>query len=53
LHLGLGLVAAQDEDRHTVVMVTAPTICEFEGPSADDYRTSGHELVHDLAVHAC
>src|SRR4051794_21120732 len=51
-HRGIGLMAAQDEDRYAVVVVAAPAVGEIERPSADDDRPGGYELVHDLAVHA-
>ena len=34
------------------MVVAAPAVGELEGPSADDHRPCGHDLVHDLAVHA-
>ena len=45
-------MAAQDEDRHAVVVVAAPALGELERPPADDDRPGGQGLVHDLTVHA-
>src|SRR6266540_3008101 len=47
-----GLVSSDDEDRHAVVVVTAPAAGRLEGPPASDDRAGGHELVNDLAVDA-
>src|SRR5919109_1861101 len=47
-----GLMAAVDEDRHAVVVVTAPAVGRLEGPPAGDDRSCGHELIDDLAVDA-
>src|SRR4029453_9564396 len=45
------LPPAEDEDRHAVVVDTAPAARGLEGPPAGDDRPGGHELVDDLAVH--
>src|SRR5215204_1081245 len=52
VHLAVGLMAAEDEDRHAVVVVTAPATGGLEGPAAGHDRTGGHELVEDLPVDA-
>jgi hypothetical protein len=44
------LVAGDDEDRHAVMVVAAPTTRGLEGPPAGNDRPGGHELVDDLAV---
>jgi hypothetical protein len=46
------LLAAEDEDRHAVVVVTAPAARRLERPPAGDDRPCGHELIDDLAVDA-
>ncbi len=33
------------------MVIAVPAASELEGPSADDHRSGGHELVHDLAFH--
>ena len=47
-----GLAAAEDEDRHAVVMVAAPATGGLEGASTGDDRPGRHELLDDLAVDA-
>ena len=37
-----GLVAAEDADRHAVVVVAAPAASGLEGPPAGDDRPGGH-----------
>src|SRR5262245_7551918 len=44
------IVACEDEDRHAIVVVAAPTARRLEGPPAGDDRSGRHELFDDLAV---
>src|SRR5207244_676462 len=49
---GGGRVAAENVDRHTVVIVASPATRGFKGPPAGDHRACRHDLIVDLAVHA-
>jgi hypothetical protein len=51
-HFAVGLAAAEDEDRHPVVVVAALAARRLEGRPAGDDRPGGHHLVEDLAVDA-
>jgi hypothetical protein len=44
------LVAAEDEDRHAVVVIAAPAAGRLEGAGARHDRPRGVQLVEDLAV---
>jgi hypothetical protein len=48
--LGARLVPAEDEDRHTVVMVAVPSTRGFEGAPSGQHRPGGEELLEDLAI---
>jgi hypothetical protein len=43
-------MAGEDEDRHAVVMITAPEARRLDGPAAADDRSGGQQLVDDLAL---
>src|SRR5215208_6317715 len=47
-----GLAAAEDPDRHAIMVVATPATSRLEGPSAGDDRAGRHHLVPDVAVDA-
>src|SRR5438046_10458900 len=52
-HVDARLAAAEDPDRHAVVVVAAPAARRLEGPPAGDDRAGSTDLVKKLAVDAC
>jgi hypothetical protein len=44
-HVDAGRLAAEDPDRHAVVVVTAPAVRRLEGPPSGDDGAGSHDLV--------
>ena len=48
----LGRLMGWDEDRHSIVMITVPVPGDVEGPTANEDRAGGDELVEHWATRA-
>lgn len=50
--LTVARMTGNGEDRHAVVMITAPEVRRLDGPAAADDRSGGQQLIDDPAVDA-